>query len=191
MKKNRFLFLLIFMALLLPSSLSAANFSDDPLQLCLSGNVFFPSDSDYKDLYGKNAFLPEVSLAYAPWKALFLWTDLGIFSQDGVISELDEEIHISRLHLGFGLGTRLIRRHSLRLSAVAGLSVQHFREEAMDTENSDSALGIKLGLQLDTAIARRWFLRLGASFIAAQKTSGDLEMKLGGFQLGAGLGFSF
>jgi hypothetical protein len=74
---------------------------------------------------------------------------------------------------------------------MAGLSVHHFREEAMDTENSDTALGFKLGLQFDTAITRRWFLRLGAAFKTAQKTSDDLEMKLGGFQLGAGLGFSF
>ena len=190
-KTNIALIAFLFLGLAVPAP--AAFQAGQKLQISLSAASFFGSDSLNRETYGDSAFLPEFSLACSPWKSVFLWSDLGFLSQDGVVSELNEPASNRQLHLALGLGYRILNGGRFRLSAILGLALQHMKEEAMDLESSHSALGYKLGLQADYSFLDHWFLHLAATYKQASFSDDldDLNMKLGGFSLGGGLGFAF
>lgn len=183
--------LIAFLLLGLAVPAPAAFENTHTFQLSVSAGPFFSSASNYRNVYGDSALLPEIGLAYSPWKAVFLWTDLGFLSQDGCIHEFDEAASVSQFHLALGLGYRILDGRHFRLSGLLGLALLRFNEQALGTENSQSALGCKLGLQADYAVSGAWFVRLAASFRQAKTDNGDLSVKLGGFSLGVGLGIAF
>ncbi|MCP4150747.1 MAG: hypothetical protein GY757_23580, partial [bacterium] len=64
-------------------------------------------------------------------------------------------------------------------------------EEAMDLELSESVMGLRVNGGLMFRIARIFFIEASLSYMNAKDTIGGIDIKLGGFKSGVGVGIAF
>jgi hypothetical protein len=170
---------------------AAYGFDGEKVEVGASGGLFITSDATLKEIYGKSLFVPELWLSYNVSEKVCLWAEAGFISKEGIIKEIDEKAELTRLQTGLGLGYKIDFGEKLRLTLGAGAAWYWFKEEAMALSDSGSALGLKVKAGLDYAIGKKLFLRLAPEFSTVSKNKDDLEMKMGGLQLSAGLGYLF
>ena len=170
---------------------AAYGFEGGKVELGASGGLFMSSDATFKEIYGKSLFVPELWFSYNVSEKICLWAEAGFLSKEGTIEEVDEKTKVKRWQTGLGLGYRIDLGEKIRLTLGAGAAWYWFKEEAMALSNSGGALGLKVKACLDYAIGNKLFLRLAPGFSAVSKNKDDLEMKMGGLQLSAGLGYIF
>lgn len=174
------------------------------LSLTLYGNVLSASDSSYKDVYGGGTFYPELRVESQPFiykNKISLWGGLGYLSASGTIPGFDEQANASQVYVAAGCGyTHKLAFLLPRLSANAKLGLVYFnyREEAMDTEVSDSSIGITATFGVTYDIDKKFFAALDIGFLtgsgtiaATDELSEDISVKLGGFKFGLGVGYRF
>jgi len=174
--------------LFLPAAAEPAN--DNKGFVILSGALFSSSDSNYRALYGGSTFMPEIKAGYMVYRKFYAWASFACFSGKGTLPEVEEEITIKRqlISLGGGYRHRLTTRLDLR--GELGLLYAAFQETAFTETYKGSGLGWKLGVALDYAFWKSFFLTLNAGFSGASHTAEPGKLKLGGFQAGIGVGIT-
>ena len=170
---------------------AAYGFAGGKVDVGASGSLFMSSDATFREIYGKSLFVPELWFSYNVSEKVCLWAEVGFLSKEGTIAEVDEKAEVKRWQTGLGLGYRIDLGEKVRLTLGAGAAWYWFKEEAMALSNSGNALGLKIKAGLDFAVGKRLFLRLAPGFSAVKKNVEDLDLKLGGLQLTAGLGYIF
>jgi hypothetical protein len=126
----------------------------------VGGNMLFPADGGYKDVYGDSLFYPEFKLAYKVVKDFYLWVGYGLLSTSGETVEL-------------------------------GAFYASYKEEAMQEEVSDSAVGFRVDGSLIYRIGKSLFAGLSLGYLAASDDIEGVSIKLGGFKGGLLLGLKF
>ena len=154
-------------------------------------NVFQASSSDYRDIYGETAVMPEIKITYMVFKNFTLWGGFGLTSKNGFIEEVEEEAEIRQNFFSIGVGYAHNLSARLRLRGELGLAAITFKEEALGGIQKGSGLGWKLGADLDYFIGKKLFVFLAAAASAASDNVETGKIKLGGLQAGVGLGFAF
>ena len=154
-------------------------------------NVFQASSSDYRDIYGETAVMPEIKLTYKMIKNFTLWGGFGLFSKQGFIEEVAEEAEIRQNFFSIGVGYAHKLSAKLRLRGELGLAAIIFKEEALGAIQKGSGLGWKIGADLDYFINKKLFVTLAVATSAASDNLETGKIDLGGFQAGMGLGFAF
>jgi len=154
-------------------------------------NVFQPSSSAYRAIYGETAVMPEIKLTYKMIKNFTLWGGFGLFSKQGFIEEVAEEAEIRQNFFSIGVGYAHKLSAKLRLRGEIGLIYITFSEKALQMVQEGSGLGWKLGADLDYFIGKKLFVTLAAAYSAASDNVETGKIDLGGFQAGLGLGFAF
>jgi hypothetical protein len=154
-------------------------------------NFFCSPSADYRQIYGKSAFMPEIKIMRLVYRGLAVWGSIGLISDNGFIEEVDEKARIRKIMLGFGLG--YVHRFSalLRLRGELGLAFISFKEDALEVIQKGSGLGWKVAANLDYFLSKRVFAMLTMAFSQAKDEAQTGKIDLGGFQAGAGLGFIF
>ncbi len=170
---------------------AAYGFDGRKVELGASAGLFMSSDTAFKEIYGKSLFVPGLWFSATISEKICLWAEAGLLAKEGTIEEIVEKAEVKRWQTGLGLGYRIDLGRKTRLTLGAGAAWYWFKEEALAMSNTGSALGLKLKACLDYAIGNKLFLRLGPGFSALSKNKDDLEMKMGGLQLSAGLGYIF
>ena len=79
----------------------------------------------------------------------------------------------------------------LDLKLYAGLLYINYKEEALGEKVTGSAVGAELGAGLSYMLSARLFLSPFVSYQMAGDTVDETNIKLGGFQVGIGLGLRF
>lgn len=179
------------LALLLAGG-AAAQDDGSKLSATLTGNILFPSDAGYRDTYGSARFYPEIRVAYAIKKGFFLYAAYGLLSASGTTPVLEAEASSTQhvLSLGGGIGGPLTGKLSYK--AGLGLFLGLYKEKAMDVEVSGSAIGLRLDAGVCYSLTDKIGLQAGLGYLmASDKTDDDVKIKLGGFRLGAGVGYKF
>ena len=178
-----------FIALGMASPGAAA--PDRKFMATAGANVFQPSSSAYRAIYGETAVMPEIKLTYKMIKNFTLWGGFGLFSKQGFIEEVAEEAEIRQNFFSIGVGYAHKLSAKLRLRGEIGLIYITFSEKALQMVQEGSGLGWKLGADLDYFIGKKLFVTLAAAYSAASDNVETGKIDLGGLQAGLGLGFAF
>ena len=157
----------------------------------VGGNLFRSSQTSYRQIYGQSAFMPEIKITRLVYRDITIWGSFGSISNNGFIEEVKEKAHIRQTMLSFGLGDGHKVSALLRLRGELGLTFISFKEEALEETLKGSGLGWKIGVNLDYFIGKKMFVTLTTAYSQAGDEAQTGKIKLGGFQLGAGLGFAF
>jgi hypothetical protein len=171
---------------------AAAQDQASKLSLVVTGNILFPTDSGYKDTYGSARFYPEIRLAYALGKGFFLYAGYGLLSASGTTPGLAVDATSTQhlLSLGGGYGGPLSGKLSYRVGL--GLFLDAYKEEAFGAQVSGSGIGFRADAGLCYLLTEKLSAQLGLGFLSGSDTTeDDISVKLGGFRLGAGLGYKF
>lgn len=157
----------------------------------VSANLFCSANADYRQVYGPAVFMPEIKITRLVYRNFIVWGSFAFIAKNGFIEEVDEQAKIRRTMLGFGIGYALKLNVSLRLRAELGLTSIAFKEEALGGTFKGSGLGWNIGANLDYLIGKKLFATLTTGYSGASAEAETGKIKLGGFQAGAGLGFTF
>ena len=167
-----------------------AEMPDHKFMVTVSGNLFFSSAASYRQIYSQT-FMPEIKISGLVFKNISVWGACGWIAKEGFIEEVAELTQIRQTMISFGAGYVYKLNDRLQLRAEAGLTLNSFKEEALEIILKGSGLGWKLGANLDYFFWKKVFATLGASFSQASDEVETGKVKLGGFLLGVGLGFAF
>jgi opacity protein-like surface antigen len=182
----------VFLALTaLLTGAAGAQDEGSKFSLVASGNILFPSDSGYRDTYGSARFYPEIRLAYALGKGFFLYAGYGLLSASGTTPGLAADASSTQhiLSLGGGIGGPLSGKLSYKLGL--GLFLDAYKETALDMEITGSGIGFRADAGLCYGLTPNLSAQVGLGYLAGSDTVDDQSIKLGGFRLGAGLGYKF
>ena len=155
----------------------------------LGVSYFSPSDPDFRSIYGGGPlFRAGMSVGIA--ERIDLWFDGGIFSRSGSLTYTLEETKLSLLPLGVGADCRF-GRTGIRPYVGAGVLLVFFRESNILGEVKDQAIGgtVRAGVTIPLSGRLAADLRVAYSFCRMEPA--DFEFSVGGFEVGAGLAYSF
>jgi len=187
--KRGFLASILVLLLMIPAY-SAANFS-----VSFTGNYLSPSDSNFKDTYGSGVFFPELKLNYKVFNNISLWAGFGLLSKTGETPGLGEEAKSSQNIISFGVGYSGDFNPKFGYKVEVGAAYFSYKEEAMETEISDSAFGFRGDFGIVYNITATFFAEITAGYMSASDTltvlGEDVDIDLGGFKAGIGVGIKF
>jgi hypothetical protein len=169
---------LIFPAVLLMMTTASA---ESRLFVSLGAGFMRPADPGFRQIYGNQALLPEVSGAFRFYKGLCLTAGAGKASEEGKTPELGLDAKASQGYISVGLGYLLRISSGLCVDVNAGIAGMSYREEALGTMIKGKGPGYKaeVGILLMEEGGRAFMgLRLG--YLSARVS--DLELPIAGPQ---------
>lgn len=177
--------LTILIALLLALPVLAAG----KVRLTAAAHMMSVSDEGFTDVYGSRVVLPELSLSLQVSRGLHLRLAGSMFSKNGVVAgPFDETSQTRQTFLAFApewvqpLGARL------KLGVHAGAAYVSYREEAFEQTVTGNAFGLDAGAGLYYSVGRSLLVFLSLGYTRAADTVNDIDITLGGFKAGLGLG---
>lgn len=187
--KRGFLISLLVLLLMVPVY-SAGGFS-----ISFTGNYLNPSDDYYKETYSSGVFYPELKLGYEIAGNFSLWAGFGIISKNGATPELKAEAKSSQKLMSFGVGYNGDFSKKLGYKVELGAVYFSYKEEAMEVEVTGSAFGFRTDMGIVFNISGTFFAEIIAGYISASDTvtlaGEDVDIKLGGYKGGIGIGIRF
>lgn len=159
--------------------------------LSVSGNMLSPADSIYKEVYGDSLFFPEFKLAVKFVKDFYLWVGYGFYSASGETLELKLPADSTQYFISFGAGYNGTLSKKLEYLLELGGFYVNYKEEALQTEFEDSAVGFRVDGSLIYRIGKRLFAGLTLGYLAASDEYEQVSIDLGGFKAGLLLGLKF
>jgi len=178
-----------FLALLLLSSVNG--FAGERFMISVSGNYLLPSDTNFKDIYEKGLFYPELKAGFKVFKGLYLWAGYGFFSATGTTPVLKLEAKSSQKFLSGGAGYMIDIFKKFDFKVEVGLFHVSYTEESMGDKLSDFAIGYRIDGGMIFNLARIFFVEISLGYLTASDTIENFSIKLGGFRTGIGLGIKF
>ena len=183
---KRSLYIVILIAVL-----SIVCHADGRFMAEISGQFISPSDQDYKDIYGKSVFYPDLRVGIKIIKDLYAWGSYGRFTRGGMTPVLAIETESSQNFFSFGLGYLFSLTDKLKLDTFAGLSSIHYEEKAMGMEVNGSKIGLRIDGGLKFIVWKSMYTKSTLGYCGAKDAVDDVEIKLGGIQAGIGVGLQF
>ena len=183
---------MLLMIVLLLSFLPMKGFAGDSFLVSITGNYLVPADEGFKEIYGSSVFYPELKLGYKMSKSWLLWFRYGYLSANGTTPVLNREAKTTQHFLSGGPGYMGKISQKLFYTIEAGIFYVKFKEEALDEELSDSAIGFRIDGGLIYRLSQSFFVDMTLGYINASDTIEGLPtpVELGGFKAGIGLGIS-
>ena len=183
---KRTLSMLLLMFFLLPF-MPVNGFAGDRIKFSVTGNYLYPSDADFREIYGNGHFYPELKLGYKVSRIFYLWGGYGFFTADGTIPVLNYDAKTTQHFFSGGLGFITKISHRLMYSVEVGPFYVKYKEEALGDELSDSALGFRLDGGLLYRLGHSLLVEITLGYLSASDSIEGLDVKLGGFKTGIGL----
>lgn len=185
------IFLLVCLIVSFSLASPAEEISNKRFMVTAAANLFRSASNDYRKIYSQAVFMPEIKITALVYRNFTAWGSIAFISKDGYIEEVDEQAHINQTILGLGLGYAREVSAKLRLRGELGLTSISFKEEALEETQKGSGLGWRIGANLDYFLSKKMFVTLTTAYSQASDEAQTGKIELGGFQLGAGLGFTF
>lgn len=176
--------LLGVMFLCLPLA-AAGNFS-----LSFQAGIQFPSDANYKDVYGGNQFFPGVKAQLHVSDSLYAWAGIWRQQASGTTPILEAEADSCQRFVGVGAGWSgaFANQSDFHYYGEIGVMFAHYSEEALDITENGNAIGFRGAAGLRYHFSPSWFAGFGAAYANANKeietaTLETIKIKMGGFSL--------
>jgi hypothetical protein len=176
---------IIIALLLLTLPVLAAN----SLRLTATADFLSVQDSGFKSLYGSSAVMPELAISLKVVKDFRLRLAGSTFKKTGTVEGPFEDTCESTqtfVYLAPEWEHKLNKR--LALAIHAGGMYVSYKETAFDESVSDNAIGFDAGAGLYVGFGSRLLGCLTIGYCQASDTVNDVDIKLGGFKAGIGLG---
>ena len=138
--------------------------AESRLFISMGAGLMRPADSGFRQIYGNQALLPEVSVALRLTNGLFLTAGAGRVSEEGRTQELGLETKARQGYYSGGLGYLFRISGGLSVDVNAGVAAMTCREEALGAVIKGKGLGYKAeaGIYLMEEDGRAFIgLRLG------------------------------
>jgi opacity protein-like surface antigen len=163
------------------------------IRIGASVNYFMPSDSAYKDLYGRGGIAPAGSLSLELLRRLELRAEVGYFQDDGKMSLTREDIKLKLTTAALGVRYRIVDSRMVAPYAGIGLTVCSYKVDLPPrlTGVSKSAAGFEAEAGTYINAAGRLFLDLNFRFFDTDAKAQTGTVKLGGVRFGLGIGYRF
>ncbi len=155
------------------------------VDLTLSGAMFMPKASYFRDAYGTTIanFSLEGEYRIMPLVGTFLAVDY--LNKSGKLTYSGEKVTLRIIPVNAG-----VRFHFLTFFADIGVGSWNYSEKASFATASGSLTGFFVGAGVQYSLIKFHF-RLRAKYSVAKKKNDELESDLSGLQLEAGAGISF
>jgi hypothetical protein len=178
-----------FMLILLIASAEAQTHR---FQLALDLSYLAHRDSNYKDIYGSGSFFPELKAGLRIFSGLQATGGFGYFKEKGSISGLEgESAESESLQTYYSAGLEYLFDVSWSWALkVSGEYIWIDLEESafgQVVEAKSNAFRVGAGLIYD--IGHGFFIEFFGAYTSGDDTVNEIDIKLGGFQGGIGLGF--
>jgi opacity protein-like surface antigen len=163
------------------------------IRIGASVNYFMPSDSAYKNLYGRGGIAPAGSLSLELLRRLELRAEVGYFQNDGKMSLTREDIKLKLTTAALGVRHRFIESRMLSPYAGVGVAVISYKEEVPPrlASVSKSTTGFEAEAGTYVNVTARFFLDLNFRYLSAEAKPLTESVKLGGIRFGIGVGYKF
>jgi hypothetical protein len=168
--------------------LAGTSHAADRLMVTVGGTYMHPDDSGYRDVYGGQAFFPEVTAGLRLVGGLYLAGGFGALTKHGKTPELGLDAKSTQTFLTAGLGLITTVSGPARFFLEAGGADVLFREESMETTVSGSKIGYygRMGLVVAGKTVLGGF---SLGYLAASGTVEDVKIKMGGPKASVFVGF--
>ncbi|MGD0782594.1 MAG: hypothetical protein ABSA30_07020 [Candidatus Aminicenantales bacterium] len=176
---------------LLAALLAGTSMAQEKFSLVVTGSALWPTDGNYKAVYGKAVFFPEIKLTYALGGDFFVFAGYGLISVSGTTPILQSETQSTQHFISAGAGYDASLSGNLAFEIAAGLFFAAFKETVADDEASGSAIGFRADAALRYGFSPRFFAQLGLGYLTGSDTVDGVPVKLGGLRAGLGFGYKF
>jgi hypothetical protein len=161
-------------------------------QLALDLSYLAHRDSTYKEIYGSGSFFPELKAGIRIFSGLQVTGGYGYFKEEGTIAGLEgEDARAESLQNYFSAGLEYLFDISWSWAfKVSGEYIWIDLEESafnQITKVKSNAFRIGAGFIYD--IGHGFFIEFFGAYTSGDDTVNEIDIKLGGFQGGIGLGF--
>ena len=149
-------------------------------------HLFFPSDLNFQEVYGKSVFSPGLKVGYRIMKKIYLWLGYDYLFQKGVTPVLEEEAESSQHFISLGGGYRGRISETVGYKAELGLCAVSYTEASMGEEVSDTAIGVLFDSGIIFKLGEKFFGMVQAGYGYVSDNIEGVRIKLGGFRTGIG-----
>ncbi len=152
----------------------------------LSGGMFSPRASYFKEVYGSSIFNPEAEgeVSFGPFGA-FLGVDY--IRKQGKLTYSKEKVNLSIIPISLGMRFYFMKM----FFADAGIGTWSYSEKTNFISASGSSMGFFAGLGMKYEFGGSTYFRLRTKYSISKKKQNKIESDLSGFQGEVGVGFSF
>jgi hypothetical protein len=167
----------------------SAGFAADGPGVTVRGGVFWPSDHDFRTIYGAGAIWGiEVSWLFG--HHIEPWTSGDLFSKHGHMIPTQEKTRTWLVPVAAGL--RYVGRIGpVRLHAGGGIVYYFFRENAPIGKVTDGRLSAIAEGGCRIPLSETWDLGLSLRYSRCRLQPQELSFNVGGLQTSLGIGFRF
>lgn len=149
------------------------------------------ADSIYKNTYGPGHLMYGVFLSYDLMRNFELRGEVGYFKDKGEMTLTQEEIIFSIIPVVLGMRVKLFEIKYLAPYLGAGVNFYSFKERARIGDTSDSTIGFHVEGGSYIALGQKFHIDINLRYVKADAKPYDETLKLGGFKVGVGVGYSF
>jgi hypothetical protein len=158
----------------------------------INGKFLFSSDSNYKRIYGNSQFYPELEVGLDIYKGIVLFGSYGYFSQTGKTEgELKEDTKSTKEFLSFGAGYKIEANEKIYVLIKVGVSRIDYKEESMGEIIKNNKIGLCGEVNIIYNMSKRLYTKIFIGYMGGKDKIDDVDIKLGGFTAGLGLGIRF
>ena len=161
-------------------------------QLALDLSYLAHRDSTYKDIYGSGSIFPELKAGLRIFSGLQVTGGFGYFKETGTIADLEAEAAATEsLQTYYAAGLEYLFDVSWSWSfKVSGEYIwMDLEESAFDQVIEAKSNAFRVGAGFIYDIGHGFFLEFFGAYTSGDDTVNEIDIKLGGFQGGIGLGF--
>jgi hypothetical protein len=182
--------LILFLVILLSMPTTSFANSDGKFKIIITGNLLFAADNNYKDVYGGSLLYPGMKVGYRVLDKVYLWGGYDYLKKNGTTPVLEEDAKSIQHFISLCGGYLIDLSNTITVAVVSGLIYIFYTEEAMGDEISDSAIGVRLNGAMYWYLGKKVFTTLSLGYIYSSDTVNEVKIRLGGFQLGIGIGIT-
>ena len=188
-KTHKIIIAVTFMLILLIASAEAQTHR---FQLELDLSYLAHRDSTYKDLYGNGSFFPELKAGIRLFSGLQATGGYGYFKEKGSIAGLEgEAAEAESLQTYYSAGLEYLFEVSWSWTfTVSGEYIWiDLEESAFFNIIKANSNAFRVGAGFIYDIGHGFFFEIFGAYASGDDTINEIDIKLGGFQGGIGLGF--
>jgi len=152
-------------------------------------SYFNPSEQRFKDVYS-TGMMYTGEIAIEIWKDISLWISAGYFGKKGELFFTKEETKL--IIIPFGGGVRYIFfKNKINLYTGIGLSYYQLKETNPLGEVSKGGLGYTGEIGAFVLLGEGLIIDIKMDYSYCKMTPVNRSINVGGFEIGAGIGYRF
>lgn len=184
---KRVLFLIVILVVIFSVSLSGTE-SRKKMFIEFQGNMMFPSDSNFKNIYGSSAIYIRGKSGYKIFGDVYLFFGCGLLNKTGTtpVLKVDATTKQKICIIGAGYEGTFSGKFGYRLEA--GGANFSYKEEALNETANGNKIGIMLNGSLVYDFSKTFFATFSLGYFGTSDTIEGVNIKLGGLHTSIGAG---